>query len=84
VFSHIARDNVERSYHKDDGPAPEKLALQALVDNPYGRVHIESRKDIVEEENLGRRVHCTGEGNTSLLAPTTSNRLAVFNPSNGR
>ena len=48
------------TYHKDDGPALDEIAAEALINNPLGRVNIEGREDVVEEYDLSARVDRTG------------------------
>ena len=48
----------ERSSHSDvvrdenEGPPSEKVASEALVDNPARRVDIQSTQDIIKQDNL--------------------------------
>ena len=62
--------------HKDDCPAAEEVALEALVDDPARGMYVQRSEYIIEEEDLRLRIHSACESDAGLLA--TAERQALL------
>ena len=58
------------TYDENDRTAAHEIALETLLHDPLRRMHIKCSKDIVEQENLSRRVDGTSEGDACFLSTT--------------
>ena len=53
--------------HDEKNCAPlDKIALEAVLNNPTCRVHIQGSEDIVQKYNIRSRINCARQSNSSL------------------
>jgi len=79
VLCHVSRripDESVNTYHQENSAPANEVALQALVDDPFRRVHVQGSQDIVQDQNLSPRINGPSERHPRLL--TTAQRQSLL------